>query len=587
MTDPYQYYPTPEALSRKAWAMFKNQQFARVLEPSAGEGHLLRPGPYQYGKRLPIDCIEIDIRKHAVLRDEGYAVVGMDFLQFQSGSVYSHVIMNPPFADGAKHVLKAWEILFDGEIVAILNAETVRNPFSKERQLLLRLIEQHGEVEFLQEMFAGEEAERKTPVDVALVWLKKTSTFEQDILGSILDDLRQDRREADDVAGEFQLPHELALPNAFIDNAVLMFNAAVEAARQAVFSEARASRYRSMLGKTLGELSGGGISSEDDSSSDAVKRTLFKRYHDLKNRAWASILRSTQVTSRLSSTAQKRLESDFEAVKSLEFTVPNIYGFLQGIIDQQGEIQLSMVCDVFDLITRYYSDNAVFYMGWKSNDKHRTLGMRIKTTRFVLPGHKVESYHNSLNWESERLLADFDKVFALLDGKTEADVSLVSVFRQHFHALRVGKRIGGSYFDVRYYPGVGTIHFFPKSKTLIDRMNRWVGRQRRWLPPVESQAGQGFWQQFEQAENLDRAFHTEVNKQCPRSSRHVHFDPFWAIKHGGESEREKGHRLLTQAMSTVLASRGIDPDAVLENEQSSLLEWTGCIPSATDLASAS
>jgi len=317
----------------------------------------------------------------------------------------------------------------------------VRNPFSKERQLLVRLIEQHGEVEFLSEMFAGEDAERKTPVDVALVWLKKTSTFEQDILGSILDDLRQDRREADDLAGEFQLPHELALPNAFIDNAVLMFNAAVEAARQAVVSEARASRYRTMLGKTLGELNGGGISSEDDSSSDAVKRTLFKRYHDLKNRAWASILRSTQVTSRLSSAAQKRLESDFETVKSLEFTVPNIYGFLQGIIEQQGEIQLSMVCDVFDLITRYYSDNAVFYMGWKSNDKHRTLGMRIKTTRFVLPGHKVESYHNSLNWESERLLADFDKVFALLDGKTEADMSLVSVLRQHFQELRAGQRM--------------------------------------------------------------------------------------------------------------------------------------------------
>ncbi|WP_020481821.1 DUF4942 domain-containing protein [Methylomonas sp. MK1] len=587
MTDPYQYYPTPEALSRKAWALFKNQQFARVLEPSAGEGHLLRPGPYQYGKRLPIDCIEIDIRKHAVLRDEGYPVVGMDFLQFQSGSVYSHIIMNPPFSEGAKHVLKAWEILFDGEIVAILNAETVRNPFSKERQLLLRLIEQHGEVEFLQEMFAGEDAERKTPVDVALVWLKKTSTFEQDILGNILDDLRQDRREADDLVGEFQLPHELALPNAFIDNAVLMFNAAVEAARQGVVSEARASRYRSMLGKTLGELSGGGIGSEDDSSSDAVKRMLFKRYHDLKNRAWASILRSTQVTSRLSTTAQKRLESDFETVKSLEFTVPNIYGFLQGIIDQQGEIQLSMVCDVFDLITRYYSDNAVFYMGWKSNDKHRTLGMRIKTTRFILPGHGSSSYQNGLNWESERLLADFDKVFALLDGKTEAEVSLVSVFRQHFRELRNGEWIGGSYFDVRYYPGVGTIHFFPKSKTLIDRMNRWVGRQRRWLPPVDTQAGQGFWQQFEQAERFDKAFHAEVKKQSKLEGRNYRFNPYWAINHGGASEREQGQRLLTQAMSSVLASRGIDPDSLLDNDQGCVrqLDWDGLPDSNLALAS--
>ncbi|WP_445369531.1 DUF4942 domain-containing protein [Methylomonas sp. BW4-1] len=517
MKDNLQYYPTPEALSIKAWETFKNKNFVRVLEPSAGEGHLLKPRPYKRWQQIPVDCIEIDINKHPILRSLGFSVVGMDFMQFKSGSLYSHVLMNPPFTDGVQHVLKAWEILFDGEIVAILNAETLKNPFSKERKHLLRLVEQFGEVEYLSDMFASQDAERKTDVDIALVWLKKTSTFEEALLGNILDDLRRDQVSAEDLAGDCQPIHELALANAYIDNAVLMFNAAVEAARQSVFSEARAMRYRKMLGQTLGELNGDAAVKSSGTPLDWVKTQLYTDYSVLKDRAWSGILRSTQVTSRLSSAAQKRLESDFEAVKSLEFTVPNIYGFLQGIIDQQGEIQLSMVCDVFDLITRYYSENAVFYMGWKSNDKHRTLGMRIKTTRFVLPGHKVESYHNSLNWESERLLADFDKVFALLDGKIEADVSLVSVFRQHFHELRVGKRIGGSYFDVRYYSGVGTIHFFPKSKTLIDRMNRWVGRQRRWLPPVESQAGQGFWQQFEQAESFDRAFHTEVNKQCPRS----------------------------------------------------------------------
>ncbi|TPQ27556.1 DUF4942 domain-containing protein [Methylomonas koyamae] len=589
MRDPFQYYASTEALSIRAWAKFRDTRFVRVLDPSAGEGHLLKAKPFKQYQRVPIDCVEIDIRKHAVLREQGYTVVGLDFLQFQNGSGYSHCIMNPPFAAGAQHVLKAWDIMFDAEIVAILNAETLRNPFSKERQLLVRLIEQHGEVEFLSDMFAGEDAERKTNVEIALIWLKKTSTFERDILGNILDDLRQDRREAEELASAFHVPHELALPTAFIDNAVLMFDAAFEATRQAVFSEARASRYRAMLGKTLGELSGGGLHTVDDSSLDAVKQTLFERYQDLKNRAWSNILRSTQVTSRLSSTAQKRLESDFETIKSLEFTVANIYGFLQGIIDQQGEIQLSMVCDVFDLITRYHSDNAVYYMGWKSNDKHRTLGMRIKTTRFVLPGHKVESYHTGLDWNSEQLLADFDKVFALLDGKTEAEVSLVSVFRQHFSALKQGERISSNYFDVRYYPGAGTIHFFPKSKTLIDRMNRWVGCRRRWLPPVDTQAGPGFWQQFDQAESLDRAFHAEVNKQCPSGTRHLRFDPFWAIKYGGESEREQGNTLLTQAMSTVLASRGIDPDAMLTNEPANrnLLEWIDSLESTQDLPLAS
>jgi len=56
------------------------------------------------------------------------AVVGHDFLEFKMGAIYSHIIMNPPFSQGAAHVLHAWHILYDGEIVALLNAETVRNP---------------------------------------------------------------------------------------------------------------------------------------------------------------------------------------------------------------------------------------------------------------------------------------------------------------------------------------------------------------------------------------------------------------------------------------------------------------------------
>lgn len=31
--------------------------------------------------------------------------------------------MTPPFASGVEHVLKAWNLLYDGELVAILNAE--------------------------------------------------------------------------------------------------------------------------------------------------------------------------------------------------------------------------------------------------------------------------------------------------------------------------------------------------------------------------------------------------------------------------------------------------------------------------------
>ena len=65
------------------------------------------------------------------------------------------------------------------------------------------------------------------------------------------------------------------------------------------------------------------------------------------------------------------------------------------------------------------------------------------------------------------------------------------------------------------------------------------------------------------------------------------FDPFWAVKYGGESERERGNAMLTQAMSTVLANHGIDPDSLLDSDQNGVrqLDWDGLLDNQLALAS--
>lgn len=78
-----------------------------------------------------------------------------------------------------------------------------------------------------------------------------------------------------------------------------------------------------------------------------------------------------------------------------------------------------------------------------------------------------------------------------------------------------------------------------------------------------------------------------MNKQCKRDGRHYRFDPFWAIKHGGESEREQGHTLLTGAMHTVLANHGIDPDTMLDSDQTDCLRLPANMPAGNPLAFAS
>jgi hypothetical protein len=427
-----------------------------------------------------------------------------------------------------------------------------------ERRHLVSLIEKHGEVEFIAEAFSGPEVERRTDVEIALVWLKKESASGlMDIIGDITDRLKKD----EEVNPSFEEMNQVALPDSGIENAVRAYRAAELAIREAVAAQARANYYRGIIGATYTEAQGGKESSQKaEHFMEFIRHTLEKEINDIKDRAWTSILTSTQVTSRLSSKAQKRLESEFENIKKFEFSQENIHGFLLGLVEKQGEIQLSMACDVFDEITKYHEDNACWYMGWKSNSKHRTCGMRIKTTRFVIPGFETKSWCQSIDFESRRRLQDFDKVFAMLDGKMEPEFGLNNAFSTCFSQLKNGERVSTSYFDVRYYPGRGTVHFFPKSKALIDRLNRLVGRHRQWLPPEGEKMPEQFWQHYESAEKLDKEFRREVSKLAPTTWS----DPIRKVVFGSGDEKERAQAQLAKAMSNTLEMHGINIEAMLE-----------------------
>lgn len=585
----YQFYPTPRSLAHKAWSKFKNKEIARVLEPSAGTGDLMLPEievaeadrKSYFGKRyltqVKWDAIEVDHAHHATLRERGGRIVGHDFLTFKGGSVYSHIIMNPPFAQGAAHLLHAWDILYEGEIVCILNAETLRNPFSKERALLVNLVDSYGSVEFIEDAFKGNDVAREANVEIALIHLHKKADSSA-LVGDILADLRVDQKAklSDD---EFGYTQQLMLPQGFVEDLVLRFDAAVIAAKEAAMAEAKLSYYRRILGNTLSERNQ--VSPEIPTAENVPKnvQALFSiQYEELKDRAWSGVLRSTEVLSKLSSKAQKRIEAEFESIKELEFTASNVFGFLCGLSEAANEIQIEMVLDVFDEIVKYHADNTVFYMGWKSNSKHRTAGMRLKTSRFVIPGHTNESWAKSLRYESRRQLADFDKVFAMLDGKHESSTSgLVALFDANYTELSGGQRMSSDYFDVRYYPKRGTIHFFPKSKELVDRLNRLVGAKRQWLPPNMAEASADFKKQYEQSESFDKEIREKFTKSFNENGKFVESAPYLlglVVRNdvGNQEAQQDAQHKLASAINDVLESKGIYPfEAITMEPQQQLL----------------
>lgn len=165
------FYPTPASLVQKMVYKIKGHP-SKVLEPSAGKGDLVEGvsdrWKYNHGHKPEICAIEIDPVLQATLRGNGHKLIDTDFLAYTGPDKFDLIIMNPPFDDGDKHLLKALDIMYRGQIICLLNAETLRNPFSNERKLLVRRLEEAGaEIEYIKNAFIS--AERKTDVEVALI----------------------------------------------------------------------------------------------------------------------------------------------------------------------------------------------------------------------------------------------------------------------------------------------------------------------------------------------------------------------------------------------------------------------------------
>src|SRR5574344_713582 len=80
--------------------------------------------------KCSIECVEIDSDLCAVLRNKHYFTVNQDFLTYNTFKRYDCILMNPPFAQGEYHLIKALKLLENGgQCVCILNAETLKNPY--------------------------------------------------------------------------------------------------------------------------------------------------------------------------------------------------------------------------------------------------------------------------------------------------------------------------------------------------------------------------------------------------------------------------------------------------------------------------
>ena len=474
-----QFYPTPDELADRMVAPFADLEPVgrfRVLDPSAGSGSLLAAVSRAFDdcEGLELTGIEIDSELCAMCNGKGYRTHLADFMDCSGMDRYDLIVMNPPFADGAKHVVKAWgKLRGGGNLAALVNAADLNKPARGDhRRRLQQLISVRGTSTILRGAFS--DAQRKTDVDVALIYLHKPEPVKEKPLFDPVGMDYRDKIEQDRPIEET----EVATRNE-ARNLVLDYDAAVMAYLEMKRAERRYDRYKRR------------VAGYDPMSEGSTDQVVYDRdIAELTRKAWDRVLRMSKIKLRMSSKAQREFDLMVSDQYGLAFTEKNIYNLLQQMVEASGSIAHQCIMDAYDMLTKYSEKNLDPKKRWKTNNAYRInkrvilpcpIGIDVIMGRWKTSNWYDSSPHRSY-------VTDLDRALCHLTGKRIEDV--VSVCDGLNKAVDgvprhlVEQVAESEFFTMRFYKK-GTAHLTFKDQDLLDRFNIYVAKERGWLQEGE------------------------------------------------------------------------------------------------------
>lgn len=373
-----QFYPTPEAIAAKMLAGMDFDQIETILEPSAGKGDLadkavakLKDANWRRDIQADIDCIEIDENLRHILKGKGYRVVHDDFLTFQTFKRYDLIVMNPPFAEGDKHLLKALEMQKrGGRVVCLLNAETLKNPYTNSRQKLARLLDDYAAtVTYLTGAFAN--AERQTDVEIALVRVNIPAASEK---STIIEGLREAYTHSTQEEGP-----EAGLANAdFIKSTVQLYNMEVHAGIRLLEEWRAYSRVNTQSLRDdkdpIMKLEVSAFYDEDKCRHDTLENALVRR---IRAKYWELLFKDPQFMGMFTTNIREEYLSRINELRDYEFSIFNICTVRLELDRRLIQSVEETILAMFEKLTYDHSwypetkKNIHYFDGWATNKAYK------------------------------------------------------------------------------------------------------------------------------------------------------------------------------------------------------------------------
>ncbi len=341
----FQFYPTPDSVIRQLVRPYYNQH-GLALEPSAGRGDIVAALTHH---GLQVNCCEISPDLRAILISKGYKVIGTDFLAMQAPYLFNLIVMNPPFAKCADHVLKAWSMLLpDGEIASVLPKTAIGKTKGKYAELN-QIIDLFGKVEEIGSAF--KDAARPTDVECVIVRIKKPAgkkftPFEN--FNPTMDEPLESPEDKD-----------LPAPRDLIKSIVAQYKAAMLALRTAYEAE--------QVFYNLAPVSAYQFESKIDYAG---------RIELTKKAFWDLIFERTKIGEKLTSNFREQFYAEQAKLSMMEFSEETIYEVLHRFVQNKDAIFEQCVMDLFTQITRYSRDNIYQGEQWATNKGHK-IGVKI------------------------------------------------------------------------------------------------------------------------------------------------------------------------------------------------------------------
>jgi len=480
------FYPTPPGLAAKMVKKIKlgedrHAYELTVLEPSAGAGDLIEAMNknrydrfYGNGTFRDISAIEIDPELQATLRGKSIKVIDSDFLAYSGADKFDLIIANPPFDEGDKHLIKAIDILYRGQIIFLLNAETIRNPYTNTRKLLVQKLEElKAEIEYIPGAF--KDSDRPTGVEVALVNIIIDRKVEDDLFKGCDD-------KAEDPKPEFEEKYEVSTGKR-VAELVADYNRVVRVGTDTIIGYYK--NYRT-IGGYLGLnhksdenkycTTGNDITAKMQNQLNGLLRDVRKTY-------WDKALDLPEVRSRMTKAKLKEFQHQLEQQCNMDFTENNIRTFVLNLVEGYQKTLMDAVLEVFDLMTRRHSwdgdkpdeKNVHYFNGWKTNRAFKV------NKKVILPMYIYS--HQWKEWETYGSayedFRDIDIVMSYFDGDG-CCLSMSSAVQQ---ALRSGytKGITSDYFTIDCFKK-GTVHLTFNNEDILRRFNVAACVGKNWLP---------------------------------------------------------------------------------------------------------